>query len=231
MPGFAASIREQRQQSGLQRPDTRPPAEIFSEIYRQNMWGGRAGEFYSGDGSNDEITASYVETVSGYIEAHNIRSVVDLGCGDFRVGAQILRPGLTYTGLDVVPALIESHRRTHARDGVSFTLGDIVDGELPEGELYLVRQVLQHLSNAQITRVLAKLRDKPHVIIAEHHCAPRRFKQFNHDKPAGRDIRVPFGSGVYPDKTPFDFPCRVIATAAVPPIIAAGEMITTYAKV
>lgn len=229
-PGLASFMRERREQSVMRRADSRPPSEIFSEIYRKNMWGGRPGEFCSGDGSTDEVSAAYVETVRRYIEAHDIRSIVDLGCGDFRVGAQLLRPGLSYVGVDVVPALVESHQRAFAREGVCFQQGDIIDGELPQGQLYLLRQVLQHLSNDQIRRVLAKLGEKQHVLIAEHHPAPQRFKRYNHDKPPGRDIRVPFGSGVYPDKAPFSFPCRVIATAPVPPIIRPGEVISTYAK-
>ena len=79
--------------------------------------------------------------------------------------------------------------------------------------------------------VLRPISDKRHVVIAEHHPAPGRFRRYNHDKPPGRDIRVPFGSGVYLDQAPFLFPCRVIATTPVPPIITPGEVITTYAKV
>src|SRR4051794_28041329 len=235
-PGLVTSIRERRShrdmlkrelrgQTDMLKDDNRSPTEIFSEIYRNNMWGGRPGELYSGLGSDDEISAEFVQVVRGCIETHDIRSVVDLGCGDFRVGAQLLRPGLSFIGVDVVPALVESHQRTFARDGVSFQVADIIDDELPEGELYLLRQILQHLSNNQIGRVLAKLNDKPHVVIAEHHPAPGRFRCYNHDKPPGRDIRVPFGSGVYPDQAPFCFPCRVIVTSPVPPIITPGEVI------
>src|SRR4051794_5630444 len=86
-----------------ERPDARSPTEIFSEIYLKNWWGGQPGELYSGDGSGVEVSASFVHTVREYIETHAIRSVIDLGCGDFRVGAQLLRPGLSYTGIDVVP--------------------------------------------------------------------------------------------------------------------------------
>lgn len=231
-PGLESARLERNWQAYFpERPDARSPTEIFSEIYRNNWWGGRPGELYSGDGSGVETSASFVQTVCEYVDRHALRSVVDLGCGDFRVGSQLLRPGLTYTGVDVVPALVESHQRTFARAGVEFVAVDIVDDELPDGDLYLLRQVLQHLSNAQIGRVLAKLRNKPHVIIAEHHPAPRRLRRPNLDKPAGRGIRVPYRSGVYPDRAPFSFPCRVIATHPVPPLISPGEVITTYAKI
>ncbi|MDB5459530.1 MAG: hypothetical protein JWO72_1271 [Caulobacteraceae bacterium] len=229
-PNIAYSVRERREKARAARPDQRAPAEIFGDIYRDAVWGGRPGEFNSGLGSDDDVSADFVSVVRDYIKTNSLTSIVDLGCGDFRVGSRLLQPGLAYTGVDVVPALVESHQRQHARPGVEFTVADIIDGELPAGDLYLVRQVLQHLSNEQISRVLEKLAAKARVIIAEHHPAPDRFKLPNRDKPAGHGIRVPFGSGVYPDQRPFSFPCRVIATTRVPPIIAPGEVITIYAK-
>jgi predicted TPR repeat methyltransferase len=44
----------------------------------------------------------------------NVRSVVDLGCGDFRVGRLIAASGVSYTGVDVVEPLIAEDAR---RDG------------------------------------------------------------------------------------------------------------------
>ena len=33
-------------------------AETFSEIYKNNVWGGKSGEFFSGEGSTREIRKS-----------------------------------------------------------------------------------------------------------------------------------------------------------------------------
>jgi SAM-dependent methyltransferase len=225
-----ASRRERREKAQIGNEENRDVSEIFGEIYRDGRWGGQQGQFYSGAGSDDEVTAAYVAVVRKYIDSHNIRSIVDLGCGDFRVGRQLLRPGISYIGVDLVPQMIESHQKQFGGESVRFTVGNIIEDILPDGELYLVRQVLQHLSNAQIGQILDKLRDKPHVLIAEHHPAPSRFKEHNRDKTPGQAIRAPFGSGVYPDQPPFSFPCKIIGSTWVPPIIIEGETIAIYAK-
>ena len=60
--------------------------EVFTQIYRENRWGGVPGEIYSGPGSGEEAAGPYVEAVAAFIRKMNVQSVVDLGCGDFRVG-------------------------------------------------------------------------------------------------------------------------------------------------
>src|SRR4051812_35693976 len=86
LPGLESARLERNWRAYFpERADARAPSEIFGEIYQHNWWGGRAGEFYSGDGSDAEASAAFVRTVGDYIESHSIRSVVDLGCGDFRV--------------------------------------------------------------------------------------------------------------------------------------------------
>jgi len=229
-PGLMASLKERREKARIRRAEHRNVSEIFGEIYRDGLWGGPEGQFYSGEGSDDAVTADYIAIVRKYIDDHDIRSIVDLGCGDFRVGRQLQRPGLSYVGVDLVPQMIESHQRQFGSDTVRFMVGNIIEDDLPDGQLYLVRQVLQHLSNEQVGQALDKLRDKPHVLIAEHHPAPSRFKEYNRDKPPGQGIRVPFGSGVYPDQPPFAFPCTVMESTSVPPLITVGETIAIYAK-
>jgi len=53
---------------------------------------------------------------------------------------------------------------------------------LPAADLYLVRQVLQHLSNEEIAKVIANLGNARRVLISEH--LPAHPKSFNRDKAA-----------------------------------------------
>jgi SAM-dependent methyltransferase len=225
-----AASEERRAQADIATQEDRNVSDIFGEIYRDGLWGGDRGQFYSGAGSDDEVSAEYVAIVRKYIDDHDIRSIVDLGCGDFRVGRQLLRPGISYVGVDLVPQLIDSHQKQFGSETVRFMVGNISEDALPDGQLYLVRQVLQHLSNAQVGQALDKLRDKPHVLIAEHHPGAWRFKEYNRDKTPGQAIRVPYGSGVYPDQPPFSFPCKIIGSTWVPQIVTEGETLTIYAK-
>ena len=177
-------------------------AETFRRIYSTKAWAGNGEVFSSGTGSRGGAAKLYCDSVSSFIDKHQIRSVVDLGCGDFAVGRQIVdRTGIMYTGVDIVPELIEHHKSTVDDPRVNFLCMDISRDKLPDADLCLVRQVLQHLSNQEIAQVLANLRDYRYALISED--VPIRPKMFNRDKPHGPDVRSYYRSGVYVDEAPF----------------------------
>jgi hypothetical protein len=66
----------------------------------------------------------------------------------------------------------------------------------------MLRQVLQHLSNAQIATIVPKLYRYHWLIVSEHLPSSGRFTA-NRDKPIGPGIRERFGSGVVLTKPPF----------------------------
>jgi SAM-dependent methyltransferase len=145
-----------------------------------------------------------------FIEKNGIRSVVDCGCGDFSVGRRIVAAtDVKYVGVDVVPELIEHHRKRFAGPRVSFVCANIIADELPVADLYLVRQVLQHLTNDEIATVLKRLSRFPKVLITED--LPAHPTSFNHDMTHGPEVRSDFGSGVYVDQSPFSLPVKEIA--------------------
>jgi SAM-dependent methyltransferase len=184
----------------------RDVAEIFEEIYRNNRWGGDRGHYHSGSGSTVRHAQLYAGLIKQFIEEHGVRHVVDLGCGDFRIGAQLLATGVRYTGIDIVPSLVEENRRRYASERVRFECRNIVEDELPEGDLCLIRQVLQHLSNQQISRVLQNVVRYRWVIVTEHYPAAGALRGKNLDKPCGEDVRIYDGSAVFLDAPPFNRP-------------------------
>jgi len=159
---------------------------------------------YSGSGSRGEAAVQYANSVKDFILSNNIKSVVDLGCGDFFIGKQIAIVVENYVGIDVAPSLIEFNNKKFGGDNISFICADITSDDLPEGTLCLVRQVLQHMSNAQIARLLSRLRKYEFVIITEHQPGVEDLKIPNIDKVHGDDTRLYKGSGVYLDKAPFN---------------------------
>lgn len=179
-------------------------AETFSQIYENNDWGGKPGEFYSGDGSGAEYAAIYAPTIRRFIAENKIKRVVDLGCGDFRVASKFVSENFHYTGCDVVFSLVKHLNETHRSETVEFKCVNIVEDELPDGDLCLIRQVLQHLSNAEIARVLRNAQKFKYLIITEHYPNPNREFAPNLDIPHGPSVRVQFDSAVVLDKPPFD---------------------------
>ena len=190
----------------------RSTREVFTQIYSDNLW--RAGRsladkdlpFYSGPGSDEESAKPYLDCINTFIKAHNVKSVVDLGCGDFRVGSRIGDSSLRYTGVDIVAPLIQANQARFGNDRIEFHCLDIITDDLPAGELCLARQVLQHLSNAQIIRILSKLRQFKWVIITEGWPSPAGTFKPNRDKPHGRDARLVWNSGVVLSEAPFNVP-------------------------
>jgi SAM-dependent methyltransferase len=206
----------------------RSTSEIFSEIYATGEWGGKPGEFFSGRGSEPQVTEAYCSTIRDFISRHEIRSVLDLGCGDFQVGKRIQCPGVQYVGADVVAPLIERNRGLYGSTSIRFECLDIVEDALPSAELCLIRQVFQHLSNQQIAAALSKLDQFSYVIVTEHYPANPDACVPNLDKPPGPDTRVVDGSAVFLDRPPFERTTRLLLCTEVPPTVRRGETLRTF---
>jgi SAM-dependent methyltransferase len=91
--------------------------------------------------------------------------VVDAGCGDWQFSRAIDWTGIEYLGVDIVASVIQENRRRYGAPNVRFAVADIVRHELPPADLLIVKDVLQHLSNADISRFLAQLPRYRHVLI------------------------------------------------------------------
>jgi SAM-dependent methyltransferase len=175
-------------------------SETFRKIYGTKAWGDNGGPFCSGAGSHGVIADQYCALVIKFIQDNQIESVVDLGCGDFAVGKRIVEAtNVRYCGIDVVPELIEYHKRTVNDPRVTFQCTDITSEPLPSADLCLIRQVLQHLSNDEIMKALTNMRNFAQILVSED--VPVRPRMFNRDKPHGPDVRS--GSGVYVEQPPF----------------------------
>jgi len=128
-------------------------AEAFRKKYEEDGsdWGKN-----SGPGSNPYHTIDYVAFLSKFIHMNRVRTIVDIGCGDWQFSRQINFGGASYLGLDIVPSVIERNKAMHARSGVDFALMPKTPDGLPAADLLLIKDVLQHLPDAMI-EVYAKL--------------------------------------------------------------------------
>ena len=178
--------------------------EVFTRVYADKIWGQGDENFYSGPGSDPEAAKPYADFVTGFMAENNIRCVVDLGCGDFRVGRMIAASGIDYVGTDVVQPLIDENNKRFRSDHVRFDCLDIASDDLPDGELCLIREVFQHISNAQISRVLAKLKKYDHVLFTD--VQPENIKDFriNKDKVQGDTSRLVHRACLRLDAPPFN---------------------------
>jgi len=209
MPRAVLDERRRRVREAFEREYAdRSPQESFSAIYRRGLWGEGRDRFYSGPGSHHApIVDDYVDAVAAFLRGLPAPArVVDLGCGDFNTGRRLSPLCASTIACDVVPALIERNRATFP--DVDFRCLDITSDPLPAGDVAIVRQVLQHLSNAHIAQVVPKLRQYRHVVLTEH--VPDGDFAPNLDKPTGLDVRLDREpqSGVVVTRAPFDLAPR-----------------------
>ena len=87
-------------------------------------------------------------------------SFLDIPCGDMAWMSRFLetRNDIDYTGIDIVPDLIEGHRKRFADRPWTFILSDIAQDGINHTargyDLVLSRQMLQHLSFSTIASIL-----------------------------------------------------------------------------
>ena len=128
----------------------------FSEIYRRRLW--RGSESRSGFGSGKKSTASICINLPRIVKEHQIAKVFDAGCGDFNWMKSLI-PNLevNYTGADIVYDLIEENNRLYKSQKISFVVFDVTRNPVPQSDLVICRDVLFHLSNAEVFSVLNNL--------------------------------------------------------------------------
>jgi hypothetical protein len=131
------------------------PREVFTEIYRRNIWGYQ--ETASGGGSTLHYTQKVRQTLPELIGDLKIHTLLDLPCGDFHWMSEIQLPIKHYIGCDIVPILVQNTRIRYGRPDREFRTVDLCHDPLPQADLLMCRDCLMHLSEEMIFRALANI--------------------------------------------------------------------------
>lgn len=180
-----------------------PTKDVMEQIYDMNLWGGATFDFYSGEGShNPKIINPYLDTLITFFKTHNKSLIVcDLGCGDFNIGKHLTKYTKKYIAIDIVEKLINRNKKLFNENHLEFHCLDITKDNLPSADCIILRQVLQHLSNVEIQKVIKKLANYKYVILTEHIPLGRFIP--NKDIISGQGIRLKQNSGVNILEAPF----------------------------
>jgi hypothetical protein len=125
-------------------------AERFTHAYEENTW--QDAESVSGPGSTLTYTSELRATLPAIVRALGCRSMLDAPCGDFNWMKAVDLEGVAYTGADIVQPMIERLQAEWPQH--RFVCLDITKDPMPKADFVLVRDVLFHLSNVDIVRVL-----------------------------------------------------------------------------
>jgi hypothetical protein len=181
-----------------------PAKDVMNQIYEMNLWGGNQFDFYSGIGSHDaKIIDPYLKVIIAFLESYNRSLIVcDLGCGDFNIGKHLTKYSKKYIAIDIVENLIKRNKNLYKDHNLEFYCLDIINDKLPSGDCIILRQVLQHLSNKDIEKVIKKITVYKYIILTEH--IPLGNFVSNKDIISGQGIRLKQNSGVNILDAPFN---------------------------
>lgn len=167
--------------------------KVFENIYHKKIW-------YHGSGSGSLVsnTKEFRSFLTKYLKKHDIKSMIDIGCGDWQFMRLLDFSGMKYLGIDVVPHLIRENTRKYGKKNIAFRSGDATKMKLPKADLVLLKDVLQHWSIAEIKRFVKKLSRYPHVLLLNSAGGEKKM-----DGDVNSEIPVGFGRPLDLSKPPF----------------------------
>lgn len=171
------------------------PEETFTQIYENKDWGVNEDEGLSGSGASVNTTVEYRAILQNFLKNNQIHSVVDVGCGDWVWSRTVDWSGVSYIGFDVVKSVIESNQKKYANENIQFVHADILKTDLPQADLLLCKDVLQHLTIEDILSILSQFSKFKYCIIqndiAFEHGDPNHNKQIERGKGRTLDLTKP----------------------------------------
>lgn len=173
----------------------------FTAIYENKIWGNMITSMYSGnsgEGSSLEYNIDdYIPFLKKIIMQYSIKSICDLGCGDWRCGEAIYNNlNINYIGYDAYKKLIDSNIILYPK--YSFKHLDFQSNidSIESADLCILKDVLQHWTMDEIYSFLDKLTtsNKFKYILICNCCAQ------THDNPDNPNRSTPLSANYLPLK-------------------------------
>lgn len=130
--------------------------ELFKKYYEKNYW--RNDESVSGGGSTVEKTKVLREKLESLFSKYEIKSILDVPCGDFNWMRYVNLNNIDYMGGDIVPEMVENNNVKYKKEKVNFKKIDITKDELAKVDLIFVRDCFVHLSYENIFKALDQIK-------------------------------------------------------------------------
>ena len=124
----------------------------FEYIYKYNIWNCR--ESRSGGGSALSATTVIRKELPLIWGKYNIKTFLDVPCGDFNWMRKVEKKDIEYIGGDIVEELIKRNNELYETPQVKFLKIDITKDALPKTDMIFCKDCLQHLSYESIYKAL-----------------------------------------------------------------------------
>jgi len=111
-------------------------------------------ETYSGPGSLLENTDLLIENLNLFIKDFDIKSIIDVPCGDFNYMSKVNLDDIEYLGLDISENAINLCNLKNNNSNINFKVFDATIEKLPYADLILIKDLFLHLSFEHINKIL-----------------------------------------------------------------------------
>jgi len=134
------------------------PEEVFGRLVDTYGWCPGDRETPCGEGSFLAAVRPIVEVMPKWFREYGIRSVVDVGCGDFHWMRDVSFDGMEYDGYDLLPKFVDGLRETHGRQNVRFHQANALEVDLPQADLCICKDVINHYPVSDGLRIMEKIK-------------------------------------------------------------------------
>jgi hypothetical protein len=155
---FRPSASSERPKDSCQLNDLNPPKDFFSQVLKENLWGGVSSR--SGRGSEGTFAERKIALIKEIATDYKVTTLLDLGCGDFFWMKEAVRSIDHYHGIDIVEELIDVNSKQFGGDRVSFQCLDLINPDqqklltVRKADLVLCLDVIGHLLNDEVDSLL-----------------------------------------------------------------------------
>jgi hypothetical protein len=133
-----------------------PIEQVFKNIYKENYWQGN--QSVSGRGSDLSQVREVQAQLPLLLRKYDIKTMLDIPCGDFLWMKEIDLSGVQYIGADIVEELVESNITKYGDKETTFRVLDLTKDVLPEVDLIFCRDCLVHLSFDHINAAIKNIK-------------------------------------------------------------------------
>jgi hypothetical protein len=167
---------------------------IFRNIYERNLWDGTWST--SGPGSTMSSTADIRSVLPNVVRKLQVRSLLDIPCGDFLWMKDVDLGVETYIGADIVSSLVTRNQQLFG-NGREFIVLDLLRDSLPHADMVFCRDCLVHLSFREIHLALENIKAS----------APRFIAMTTFPgQPKNIETVIPYWRALNMQLPPFGFP-------------------------
>ena len=128
----------------------------FTPFYTEKRWG--EAESVSGPGSTLTRTSKLRLELPPFLREIGARTLIDAPCGDFNWMKDTELGVEHYTGIDVVPELVERNRSLYGNDRTEFLLRDLTRDKLPRVDVILCRDCFIHFSYKHVKKAISNFK-------------------------------------------------------------------------